>query len=211
MVPAVTPRPALLDVLEESRRLGFFGPGQIEHQVLHAAGFFEIAAREPVQNWLDLGSGGGLPGLVLIDQFPSAVATLLDAMEKRTAFLSAAVRALGVERRCSVVRARAEEFVRTAGQADSFDLVVARSFGPPALTAECAAAFLRIDGRLLISEPPDSTGARWSGLNATPLGLMVESLERLDVGTFVVIRKMSVTPGMYPRRGAPLSKRPLFS
>ena len=207
----MTLRPVLLDVLEESRRLGFFGPGEIEHQVLHARGFVQIATREPVGTWLDLGSGGGLPGLVLIDELPLANATLLDAMEKRTVFLSAAVCALGVEDRCSVVRARAEEFVRTKGRAESCDLVVARSFGPPAMTAECAAAFLRIGGRLLISEPPESTGERWNGLTHSSLGLTVESLERLDVGSFVVIRKTATTPGAYPRRGAPLSKRPLFT
>ena len=104
--------------------------------------------------WLDLGSGGGLPGLVLAQHWPDTPAVLLDASERRTAFLSEAVLELGWADRVHVVRARAEEAGSVhSGFRAGFDVVWARSFGSPPVTAECAAPFLK-PGR-----PPGGIGA----------------------------------------------------
>ena len=75
-----------------AREFGFLGPGPIERHLLHAQGFVDLA-KSQVQNTeqprvLDLGSGGGLPGLVLADQWPEATLVLLDANQRRTDFLA---------------------------------------------------------------------------------------------------------------------------
>jgi len=63
--------------------------------------------------------------------------------------------------RVRVIRSRAEVAGHDPALRFQFDLVTARGFGPPAVTAECAAGFLRVDGRLVVSEPPEDRVSRW--------------------------------------------------
>jgi 16S rRNA (guanine527-N7)-methyltransferase len=153
---------------------------------------------------LDLGSGGGVPGLILAQRWPATSWTFLDANDRRCRFLGEAITALELGDRAAVVQGRAEEVGRGDDQRGSYDLVTARSFGPPATTAECAAPFLAVGGRLLVSEPPDGP-PRWP-VEVEQLGLRV--VER--VGGIQVLEQASLCPDRFPRRtGVPL-KRPLF-
>ena len=161
----------LLSVLEESRELGFLGPGPAERQYAHAR---ELAAAIGSfgGKFLDLGSGGGVPGLALAEQWPDARGTLLDAQQRRCAFLERAVERLGLHGRVVVVCGRAERLAREAGLRSAFDLVVARSFAAPAVTAECAVGFLRVSGRLVVTDPPGEEAAeeRWPVEGMAQLG-----------------------------------------
>lgn len=212
-------REALTAVLEEARRLGFLGPGPVASHLGHALGFATLAAAPsagtpPLAAWegriLDLGSGGGLPGLVVALALPHARLVLLDAGERRTEFLLSSVARLGLAERVVVVRARAEEAGRRADLRGSFDRVLARSFGPPAVTAECAAPFLRPGGHLVVSEPPTHEGVgRWPEAGLALLGMA--PAQAISVGTsFVCIAQRHPCPGLYPRRVGVPAKRPLF-
>ncbi len=75
-------------------------------------------------------------------------------MEKRSAFLNEALAWPAAPSQGNVVVARAEEAARWPEFDGQFDLVTARSFGPPAVTAECAVRFLKPGGVLIVSEPP---------------------------------------------------------
>jgi 16S rRNA (guanine527-N7)-methyltransferase len=216
----VTPsqRAALDEVLEQSRSLGHLGPGSLRVQVEHALGFAAGLERAP-QQFLDLGSGGGVPGLVLALHWPQCTAALLDSSARRCALLVEAVEALGCGHRVEVVRARAEEAGRRAGLRGRFELVVSRGFGPPPVTAECGAPFLRVGGHLVVSEPPAddgpaaSTGSpgpgRWSAAGLAMLGLEDAAAwsEPYHYRSFVLGRPC---PERYPRRVGVPAKRPLF-
>ncbi|MGH9120995.1 MAG: RsmG family class I SAM-dependent methyltransferase, partial [Acidimicrobiales bacterium] len=102
---------------------------------------------------VDLGSGAGLPGLVLACSWPESRWILMDSSTRRTAWLASAVERLGVSARVRVLCARAE-VVGRGELRGSIHHVVARSFGAPAVTAECAAPLLRIGGSLVVAEPP---------------------------------------------------------
>ena len=65
-----------------------------------------------------------------------------------------AVAHLDLTSRVTVRVGRAEDLAHEADLRGGFDVVVSRSFGPPAATVECGVGFLRPGGRLLISEPP---------------------------------------------------------
>jgi 16S rRNA (guanine527-N7)-methyltransferase len=160
---------------------------------------------------LDLGSGGGLPGLVLATGWRNTHAVLLEASERRGAFLVSAVEALGLRDHVDVVVDRAEHAARRDGLRHAFDLVTARSFGPPAVTGECAIGFLRPGGRLLVSEPPDSVRAdRWPPDGLAELGLSFVGLTRAEGGTIAVLQSVTACPGRFPRRTGIPAKRPLF-
>jgi 16S rRNA (guanine527-N7)-methyltransferase len=178
----------------------------------HAAAFaqtWETIRDGSEPTFLDLGSGGGLPGLLLLERWGSP-GTLLDSMARRTSFLSEVLTWEGAPGNGSVILARAEDAARIPGVEGTYDLVTARSFGPPATTAECAVRLLAVGGILLVSDPPDpSAESRWS-----PEGLKTLGLADLGMGqaTFRirVLEKIAPTPDDFPRRNGVPRKRPLF-
>lgn len=197
-------------VLARSRELGFLGPGPVEEQRSHAKAFGDAIDSQGVATALDLGSGGGLPGLVLAAALPTVRWVLLDGMVRRTAFLASAVAELGWTDRVEVVTLRAEEAARQPERRGAFDLVVARSFAPPAVTAECAAGFLRAGGQLVVSEPPGSTGARWSTTGLDELGLVLTEVVP-GPPSFARLRQAAPAPARFPRRVGVPGKRPLWT
>lgn len=202
--------PALLEVLGLARERGLLGPGEVETHVAHALGFGEAAGGQPQGPALDLGSGGGIPGLVLAAEWPDSEWLLLDGRARSTRFLTEAVGRLGLEKRVRVIEARAEVAGHDPALRGSIHLVVARGLGSPAVTAECGAAFLRPTGHLVVSEPPGSTGSRWSSSALVELGLSPASVVEGAGYGYAVLEQVAACPARYPRRvGIPV-KRPLF-
>ena len=136
--------------------------------------------------------------------------TLLDSRAKSTTFLEAAVTELGLTRFVTVREGRAETCARSELRG-AFDLVCARSFGAPAVTAECAVGFLRRGGLLVVSEPPgeEASEERWPSAGLGELGL-----EKLTVTPgafrFRILRMRQDCPERFPRRTGIPQKRPLF-
>src|SRR5918995_1949681 len=88
----------LVDVLSRSRSLGFLGPGSVRVHIEHAKGFAAASDGTP-ERFADLGSGGGVPGLVLALHWETAQAVLLEAGERRGALLPGPAPGLGVTER----------------------------------------------------------------------------------------------------------------
>jgi 16S rRNA (guanine527-N7)-methyltransferase len=144
-----------------------------------------MAGRPP---WfLDLGSGGGVPGLVLARCWATADATLLDSSHRKCGFLEHAVVELELDDRVNVRCGRAETLGRAPDLRGRIDLVVARGFGSPAVTAECAVGFLRSGGRLAVTEPPPGS-SRSQARQRWP----AETLDELGFGPARVIRSGSM-------------------
>jgi 16S rRNA (guanine527-N7)-methyltransferase len=209
---------ALQDVLVAARDAGFLGPGPIDRHLRHAEGFVTLARMEAEgksPRMLDLGSGGGLPGLVVAGAWSEATMVLLEANERRAQFLERAVVACDLQRRVSVVHQRAEICGRDPLHRATFDGVVVRSFGTPAVVAECAAPLLRVGGWLIVSEPPsegetdiDEPG-RWPADLLEPLGLVPAESVRTEFG-YQILRQVVLCPDRFPRRNGVPTKKPLF-
>ena len=147
-------RRRLAEQLEIARRRGILGPGPVGAHLEHAESMAITIGGDFSGRFLDLGSGGGVPGLILLERWPAASGVLLDSRPRRCSYLEETVRDLGLLDRASVACGRAEELARDTRFRGAFELVVARGFGRPATTAECAVGFLAPDGRLAVSEPP---------------------------------------------------------
>ncbi len=204
----------LTDLLEEARQRGFLGPGPVEPHLDHARAF-AVAAGTPPARAVDLGAGGGLPGIVLATEFwPECEWVFVDAQQKRTAFLREAIEDLGLDDRVEVITERAEVVGQDPDHRGAYDLVVSRSFGPPTVTIECAAPLLRVGGSFVVSEPPaTSVDQRWpaEGISEVGCAPAVAVLVGDDPGYhFARIEQVRATPERYPRRVGIPSKRPLF-
>ena len=144
--------------------------------------------------------------MALAATWPASRWLLLEANARRGAFLEQVIGDLELEGRVSVVVDRAERAARDTAWRGSFDVVVARSFGPPAVTAECAAGFLRLGGQLIVSEPPADVDNRWPEGPLALLGLV----DRGRSGQVRVLEQASAVPDRFPRRVGVPAKRPLW-
>lgn len=198
---------SLREVLDEARRLGFLGPGPVDDHVRRALDLAPAADGAP-ERALDLGSGGGIPGLALVLLWPASSWVLLDANSRRTAFLSESADRLGVSGRCDVVCDRAEAAGRSHLRA-AFDLVVARGFAGPAVTAECGSAFLRPGGRMIVAEPPGGQPSRWDAAALGELGMLLGPAFGSPTACQVLVQG-EACPDRYPRRVGIPAKRPLW-
>ena len=197
----------LMEVLGDSQHLGFIGPGPLEPHIDRALQVLPLLP-SGLATAVDLGSGGGLPGLPLALATPEVHWLLLDGSVTRVRFLAEAVERLGLPARVDTLAARAEEAGR-GGLRSTFDLVVARSFGPPAVTAECAAPLLRVGGRLIVAEPPGGSPSRWDAAGLGRLGLVsVQTVT--EPSSFQMLEQAQPCPDTYPRRVGVPAKRPLF-
>jgi len=206
---------ALFEALGEGRRAGFLGAPPVAEQVDHSLGFAYVSerslGRQP-RSAADLGTGGGLPGLVLACCWPGTRLVLVEANQRRSKFLALALRRISPYGRAEVRCERAEVAGREANLRETFEVTVARSFGPPAVTAECGSPFLELAGRLIVSEPPEAVRRedRWPESGLTELGLVDAGPEHAGPFGYRVLQKEHPSPGRYPRRTGIPAKRPLF-
>lgn len=187
------------------------GPGPVEAHLDHAGGFAEAIGEVPSGLLLDLGSGAGLPGLALAVVWPTTHWLFVDGNGRSAAFLREAIRDLGLVGRASVIRARAEELGHDPELRGEAQAVVARSFGPPAVTAECAAGFLALGATLVVSDPPEQGAGRWPDRGLMALGQrVVRQIESGSGHHFTVIEQFELASERFPRRTGVPTRRPLF-
>ena len=201
----------LQHVLNEARDLGYLGPGPVAVHRAHSLAFGRACSpflNSGALRVADLGSGGGLPGLELALAWPASRWVFLDVNQRRMATLEIALDRLRISGRATIALGRAEDLVRRPDLRGSFDLVVARGFAGPAVTAECAAPLLRVGGHLVVSDPPEDR-ARWSVGGLSELGLVGERQVH-DGFAFFVACLVQPAPDRFPRRVGIPAKRPLF-
>ena len=145
---------------------------------------------------VDVGSGGGAPGIPLAAALPDRKVTLLEAERRKAEFLE---RWTGRLPNLEVVWGRAEEH-----ETDRYGVAVAKALAPPPVTAEW----------LLPLVSPGGAAVLWVGPTAD-LGAVARVAELLgggepeEHGGLVVIPKVAATPDGFPRRPGMARKRPL--
>ncbi len=126
---------------------GLIGPRETprlwDRHLLNCAALAALV--QPDAEVTDVGSGAGLPGIVLAIARPDLAVTLVEPLARRTAFLEEAVESLGLDR-VQVVRARAEE---SAGKLPPADVVTARAVASIDRLAAWCLPLAKIGGRLL--------------------------------------------------------------
>ena len=154
---------------------------------------------------VDVGSGGGSPGIPLAAARPDLRVELLEASEKKCAFLRTAAREFP---NVSVVCARAEEHARGAGR-DAYAAAVARALAPPPVAVEWCLPLVAAGGLLvLFAGEPDERAERAARLlgGGEPEAVPVPGFERKHL---LLVRKLEPTPSRFPRRPGAARKRPL--
>ena len=156
---------------------------------------------------VDVGSGGGMPGLPLKIARPELEVTLLEADRRKAAFLVHAAAQLGLD--VEVVTERAEDFGR-GPRRESFDAACCRALAAPAAACELCLPLVRTGGRLLALTTLTESG--WEAALALGGGdvELIGAPSRLrERGAVAVVPKVAPTPTAYPRRAGVPVRRPL--
>ncbi|MBU1261939.1 16S rRNA (guanine(527)-N(7))-methyltransferase RsmG [bacterium] len=163
------------------------------------------------KNLIDIGTGAGLPGIVLAISCESLKVSLLEARAKKVAFLEKVREKLFLSN-ISILMGRAEDYGRKEGFRESFDYGVVRALGSLSLSFELGLSFIKIGGELIVMK-----GREIEKVGALSiLGGKIAEIKEIslpfisgDRRHLVVVRKIAPMGQKYPRRAGIPKKRPL--
>lgn len=158
---------------------------------------------------IDVGSGGGAPGIPLAIALPQVKVALLEATGKRARFLEAAARELGLAN-VTVINERAEIAGRDPMHRERYDVAVARAVGPLTVLAELTIPLVR-DGGVVLAIKGQKALQEIAEAKQALHRLHAAVLEPIPTptGTIVPLEKRRPTPHAYPRQPGEPKRRPL--
>jgi 16S rRNA (guanine527-N7)-methyltransferase len=172
----------------------------------------ELPELRSARSVADLGSGAGLPGLVLAIARPDAEFTLIETSQRKCSFIERAADASGVGN-VEVVHARAESWPEGLGR---FDVATARALASLEVVVEYAAPLLAVGGTLVAwrgRREPDAEAAAAAGapiVGMKPGRVVAAAPYRGSLHRHLhLVSKVMETPAEFPRRPGAAQKRPL--
>jgi 16S rRNA (guanine527-N7)-methyltransferase len=164
-----------------------------------------VAAPSQGSRVVDIGSGGGVPGLVMSIVRPDLRVTMLEADTRKSGFLihvAGTLRLHGVE----VEAIRAEDAGRRSASRAMFDLATSRAAAPSDVLCELALPLLRIGGNLyaLVSDAPATLTSCAAAAAACGGGV-----PEAPAPGVLRVEKVAPTPAEYPRRSGIPGRRPI--
>ncbi|MGI9658249.1 MAG: RsmG family class I SAM-dependent methyltransferase [Gaiellaceae bacterium] len=176
-----------------------------EARALHVDGALLASPWLKAGSVVDVGSGGGSPGIPLAATRPDLEVTLLEATGKKVAFLRRWAKEFD---NVAVEHARAEELAKAAGR-EAFDFAVARALAPPAVALEWALPLVRRGGRFVLytTRPHRDLVAQIAPLLG---GQLIDAADAAGSDRMLcIVEKSAETPARFPRRVGIARKRPL--
>lgn len=208
-------------LLDENTRVNLTGirepEAAWEKHALDALGLLQVVHEAqpsgPRLAIADVGTGGGVPGIILALVLPDADVTLIDSTAKKTSFLERAIEALGLNN-CTVLTQRVEKLAGypVGRYRDRFDLVVARALAKVSVASELCVPLARVDGLVALikgqraGEELEEAKTALYELHTHHIGTIETS-----TGRIVVLEKTRKTPKKYPRPEGEPSRRPIGS
>jgi 16S rRNA (guanine527-N7)-methyltransferase len=188
-------------------------PGEMAREhVLDSLAALPLLRGRAIDAFVDLGSGGGFPGLPLALALPARRALLVESIGKKARFLETVVAAVGAVDRVSVAAARAEEVARGPDR-ERWPAVLARAVAALPELVELAFPLLRLGGFLVawkslpLADELAAAHPVLVSLGGGPIELIPCELEGLGDHLLVVAGKVGPTPRRYPRPPAERRRR----
>ncbi len=182
---------------------------------LDSAAILKAGVFEGKKRVIDIGTGGGFPGVPMKILNPELDMLLFDSLNKRLKFLDVVIDELNLEN-IETLHGRAEEFGRKEGYRESFDIVVSRAVASLNTLSEYCLPFVKKGGYFIAMKGPEVDEEVDLAKNAiNKLGGKVEKKKDVHIPfsdldhNILVIKKIKNTPKQYPRGGGNPRKKPL--
>jgi len=183
----------------------------IERHVLDSLTLLPIIKRlmpekRPV-TLVDVGAGGGFPGIILAIALSELTVSLVEATAKKCRFLESASDLLKLDHPLKVINGRAEELGTLADYRGVFDLATARAVGTTALVAELLVPLVKVGGYALVQKTKSQLDQEMAEAEKRlkQMGAGVEEMVNIEPGNdetervVLILKKHSQTPEGYPR------------
>ena len=157
-------------ILREAQRIGALSNAPVAEIIKHAKWFAE-AIPHSARTAVDLGSGAGVPGLIVALFCPQISLQLVDRRVGRTDVLVRAIHALNLTDQVTVKCSEISTMTKDSTLAKHFDVAMSRGLGPPIQTLNLSRDLVKPGGVIIISEPPPGSDSRWDEQQVRALGL----------------------------------------
>lgn len=164
---------------------------------------------------LDVGTGGGFPGIPMKIVNPKAEMVLLDSLNKRIKFLHEVIKELKLEN-MDAIHGRAEDFAKQKEYREKFDVVVSRAVANMTALSEFCIPYVKPGGYFVAMKGPSIEEELIDAKKAISiLGGKIEKVENVNIEgsdlnhNLVIIKKIKNTPSKYPRKAGMVTKSPL--
>lgn len=162
---------------------------------------------------IDIGTGGGFPGIPLKIAYPNSTYTLMDSLNKRIKFLHDVVEQMGFDG-VQPIHARAEELARNENYREKYDIATSRAVADLRTLTEYCMGFVKPGGYFIAMKGPNFKEELDKSKHAIDtMGGKVEKIVSYDLPdgngqrNLIIIKKVRPTPKKYPRgQGKPKNK-----
>ncbi|MDU4891459.1 MAG: 16S rRNA (guanine(527)-N(7))-methyltransferase RsmG [Clostridium sp.] len=164
---------------------------------------------------IDIGTGGGFPGIPMRIVKEDSKMVLLDSLNKRINFLNEVINDLNLSN-IKTIHGRAEDFAQTAEYRQRFDLAVSRAVANLTVLLEFCLPYVKVGGYFVALKGPaieEEIKAAEGALKA--LGGKIEKIIEVDIEgsdlkhNLLVVKKIKDTPKKYPRKAGMVTKNPI--
>lgn len=176
---------------------------------------FKFEKLKNAKKVIDIGTGGGFPGIPMKIINSNSKVVLLDSLNKRINFLNEVIKELNLND-IETIHGRAEDFAKESKYREKFDVAVSRAVANLTVLSEFCLPYVKVGGYFVAMKGPAIEEEMVEAKNAIKiLGGELEDIIKVDIEgsdldhNLVIIKKLKETPKKYPRKAGMVTKNPL--
>ncbi|CAG7838951.1 MULTISPECIES: 16S rRNA (guanine(527)-N(7))-methyltransferase RsmG [Clostridium] len=188
----------------------------IKKHFIDSMKIFQFEYLKKANRIIDIGTGGGFPGIPMKIIRPEVKMVLLDSLRKRINVLDDILCKIGIDD-VETIHGRAEEFSRNAKYREQFDAVVSRAVANLAALSEFCLPYVKVGGYFVALKGPSvDEEVKIAKKAISILGGKLEEIREVEIENsdlkhnLVIIKKIKNTPKQYPRKAGTAIKKPLL-
>ncbi|KEI01992.1 16S rRNA (guanine(527)-N(7))-methyltransferase RsmG [Clostridium botulinum] len=187
----------------------------IKKHFIDSMKIFQFEYLKKANKIIDIGTGGGFPGIPMKIIRPEVEMVLLDSLKKRINVLDDILCKIGIDD-VETIHGRAEEFSRNVKYREQFDAVVSRAVANLASLSEFCLPYVKVGGYFVALKGPSvDEEVKIAKKAISILGGKLEEIGEVEIENsdlkhnLVIIKKIKNTPKQYPRKAGTATKKPL--